>query len=742
MSAARTGGRVVFLMFTVTVLIPLSVVLVVLAALLFLPLPSTLPQPKAVAASQSSQVYDSAGNLLGTFTAYDQSIPVKPTDIPQILKDAVVSAEDRDFFTRSGGVDIRGSIRAILNNLGGGATQGGSTITQQYVKLTYTGSKRTLLRKLREAVLASQLARKIPKEEILYKYLSIIYLGDGAYGVGAAAQTYFRKPISQLTVSEAAAIAGLIPAPTRLAPRENIGGAEEKRKVVLQKMHDQHYIDDVTFNQAYGQTLELGTAPPPPGVTATIVYPPPTQQVANHPYFFDYVQRYLIAKYGADMVFKGGLKIQTTLDPDMQTKAEQAVAKTLAGTPPELDMTLVSVEPGSGFVKALVGGRDFGDQKRGQVNLALGGCPVKPTDPKVKLDVAATCWSGNALTGGGTGRQPGSSFKVFTLAAAFEEGLSPDLSIPAPVVYSIPNCRPTPQFPCTIHNAGDGEGGGSMSIRSATAHSVNTAFAGLQAKVGGPQVVVNEAKKLGLSSVYFSPQIHGSGANLTLGVEEVSPLEMAAAYAVFANRGQRNAPTPIFKMTGPDGKIIEDNSTPHPTTVLSPNVADTLNDVLQGPLKSGTAAGKGLADRPAAGKTGTTSDYKDAWFVGYTPDLSTAVSLGYDRPESMHNLKGVGTVYGGTIPASTWHDYMTAALADRPVTQFNQPAPIANIQDEINLQKRNGINPGDQQPPLTTAVGGPYVLDPGVPILPNPHNIPTTTVPYVTTTTKQGQLVP
>ena len=729
---ARTIGRVVVLLFTCTVVIPIVVAAIVLGSLLFLPLPATLPQAKPISTSQESHVYDSTGNEIATFHAFDQNIPVKAEDIPMVLKQAVVSAEDRAFFTRPGGVDIRGSMRAFVNDVQGGATQGGSTITQQYVKLTYTGGQRTLVRKVREAILASQVARKVTKDEILYKYLSIIYLGDGAYGVGAAAQSYFHKSVDQLNLSESATLAGLIPAPSRLAPRENVGGAEDKRRIVLQEMLDQHYIDDAAYTDALSQVLVLGTAPLLAGQTGTVVYPPTTEQ-SKYPYFVDYAKRFLIGKYGADTVFQGGLQIQTTLDPVMQAKAEQAVANTLKGTAPDLDMSLVSVEPGSGFVKALVGGRDFYDPSRGQVNLALGGCPAKPVNPKTQIVVAAKCWDGSTVTGGGSGRQPGSSFKAFTLAAAFEQGISPETSIPAPVVYTIPNCRPTPNSDCTIHNAGDGEGGGSMSVRQAAAKSVNTAFAGLQARVGGPSAVANEAGKLGISSAWFSPQVQGYGANLTLGVEEVSPLDMASAYSVFANRGLRNAPTPIFKITGPDGKVVEDDSTPHPTQVVPENVADTVNDVLQGPLApGGTAGGKGL-DRPAAGKTGTTSDYKDAWFVGYTPDLATAVSLGYDSPKPLKGIKGVGTVFGGTIPASTWHDYMLQALAGRPPALFNQPAPIAQIQDQLNRDKRGGIDPGDRLAPVPTPLGGPYVLSSGNPQVVQPRA--TTTTSSTTSTT-------
>src|SRR6516164_7678949 len=267
----------VFLLLTVAVGVPVAVVATVLAVLLFVPLPASIPQPKEVAISAPTQVYDRYGNPIATFRAFDQNIPVAEKDIPTVLKEAVISVEDRNFY-KHGGIDLRGSLRALVADIRSKrAVQGGSTITQQYVKLAFTGSKRTLFRKVQEAMLASQLDRQSTKDEILFRYLSIIYLGDGSYGVGAAAENYFRKPVNQLTLSEAAMIAGVIPAPSVYAPRENPDLAEAKREVVLDKMLQQGYITPQQHAVAMAQRVWLlakGASPP----SATVVYPPEQDQ--------------------------------------------------------------------------------------------------------------------------------------------------------------------------------------------------------------------------------------------------------------------------------------------------------------------------------------------------------------------------------------------------------------------------------------------------------------------------------
>src|SRR5437763_7155987 len=423
--AIRAG--IVF--FASAVLVPVGTAGTVLGAFLFLPLPATLPKPKPNVASSMSHVYDINGNEIAVFRQYETSIPVQQKDIPEILKQAVVSIEDKRFYSH-GGVDPQGTLRAMWADIRGEAIQGGSTITQQYVKNAYTGRNRSVARKIREAILASQLDRQAPKDEILYRYLSTIYLGGGAYGVGAATQTYFRKPITQLSLSEAALLAGVIRAPSYYDPRVNPEGAESRREVVLQSMLDQKRITPDQFNEAMAARIYVvGGGTPVPKTPHTDIYPPERQQT-KFPYFVDYVSKYLVAKYGHDKVYRGGLRIQTSLDPALEAQAEASVANALRGTKAPREMSLVAVEPQTGFVKALVGGRDSGTSP---VNLALGNCPVpkKPeqtgAEPLPPPSDQPIC-----VPGGGTGRQPGSSFKPFTLAKAFEQGITPERTFSAP----------------------------------------------------------------------------------------------------------------------------------------------------------------------------------------------------------------------------------------------------------------------------------------------------------------------
>jgi penicillin-binding protein 1A len=695
----------VFLIVTVAVGVPVLVTMTVLTALLFLPLPAAIPQPRTAAVIAPTQVYDRFGNPIASFRQYDQSVPLSESDIPAVLKEAVISIEDHNFY-KHGGIDVRGSLRAMMADLRNQkAVQGGSTITQQYVKLTYTGSQRTVLRKIREAILASQLERQATKDAILFRYLSVIYLGDGNYGVGAAAENYFGKPVKDLTVSEAALLAGLVAAPSAWAPRENPDPAEARRELVLDKMLEQGYITPVQHDQAMAQRIWLQSKGPPPA-QATVIHSP-VQVQPKYPAFVDYVKRYLLAKYGPQKVYAGGLRVQTTLDPKVQDAADQAVQNALKGTKDPLQMALAAVEPQTGFVAAIVGGRDFGGQgPTANVNFALGGC--ERPKATVQVVVPATCWTQNTPTGGGLGRQPGSAWKPFVLAEALAKGYSPTRVYSAPRTYNIPGCHGDT---CTISN-NEGEGGGSSDIRHATWYSINTVFAQMIRDAGCADTG-EMAKKLGITSAWYSPPFHTCSGTYALGVVGVSPLDMASAYGVFDNHGARADPTPILKILDVSNRVLEDNISNKPATaqVLDPVIADNVTDVLRGVISYGTGTAADIG-RPAAGKTGTTSKFTNAWFCGYTPTLSTAVWMGYgdNQNTSLRNIRGVGSVYGGTIPAQVWHAFMAQALADVPATDFTQPAPLSALQDKLNSQQRQGINPGGQRSQDGTGPGGPYQI--------------------------------
>lgn len=694
MSGRRLLKAIVLIAVT-AVVVPVATAGTVLAAFLFLPLPATIPEPRRGVDAQVSRVYDINGDEIAVIRQFDITEPVQPADIPEVLKQAVISGEDRRFYEH-GGVDVRGTLRALWADLRSGeAVQGGSTITQQYVKNAFVGSERSLSRKVREAVLASQLDRKWEKDEILFKYLDQLYLGEGAYGVGAAAQTYFRKPVSQLSLSEAALIAGLIPAPSFYEPRGNPVGAENKRKIILEAMLDEGHIDQAQFDEAIQQQTWIGD-PPPAGTPHTYVFPR-EQQRDQHPYFIDYVKKYLEARYGDDALYSRGLKIYTTLDPNMQRAAEEELRATLDGTAPPLDMALVSVEPGSGYVKAMVGGRDF-YAPGGQVNLALGGT---------------------------VGLQPGSTYKPFVLAAALEQGISPDKTYSGRSPLIIGNDD--------FVNFG-GASYGSMTLREATKKSVNTIYVQLLNDLG-VQSVMEFANRLGDGKSVYREGFHG--LSVALGAQEATPIDMASAYGVWAARGMRADPTPVIRVLDSEGVELEDNSAPQTRRVMREELADTMNDILQGALQpGGTAAGRDIG-RPAAGKTGTTQNNSNAWFVGYTPQLATAVWMGHtDGIYDMGNVKGVRSVTGGTWPARTWQAYMKRALEGAPVAPFNEPAPITQVVDDAKREARRGFDAGARRRPTNVGDGGPLTEELPPPTVAEPTT--TTTSTSTTSTTLVG----
>jgi membrane peptidoglycan carboxypeptidase len=498
------------------------------------------------------------------------------------------------------------------------------------VKQAYVGTKRTLFRKLREARIAVQLERELSKDQILERYLNTVYFGQGAYGVEAAAKTYFDKPASQLDLSEASMLAGIIQSPGSLSPFTHPAAAELRRHEVLDRMELYGFVTP--------DVAEKAKAAKP-----TLVRPKLGTDVLHYPWFVDAVRRYILHRYGEESVFAGGLKVYTTIDPSMQEAAEEALRKGLPDASDPYD-ALASIDPATGYVRALVGGRDYEQEK---FNIAIQGP-----------------------------RQPGSSFKPFVLVTALENGVSPNDHFNGPSEICLKAWLPD----CTVHNFSN-EGFGSISLTEATIHSVNTVFAQLVLQVG-PDKVADVAHRMGINGKVEEsmgvkvPQIDPVPA-LALGSEEVTPLEMASAYATLAARGVWHEPKFVSKVTDRKGTVLEEGPSDGVQAIPQP-VADTATQILTGVIERGTGT-RAAIGRPAAGKTGTASDFQNAWFVGYTPDLATAIWMGYkDANHPMHNLHGFRDIVGGSIPAQMWSDYMKKALAHTTPTEFAAAGAIAS----------------------------------------------------------------
>lgn len=579
-------------------------------------LPAEKPQPD----SGTSTVYAADGSVIGEFKGADTRVIVPSDQISKNLKISAVASEDHNFYKHSG-VDWTSVLRAFWNDLTNKSLEeGGSTITQQLAKNVYTDGRRTIGRKISEAEIAAKLEKTYSKDEILTKYLNTVYMGDSAYGAEAASQSYFRKPAKDLTLSEAALLAGVLPAPSQYSPRSHPAEAESRRNEVLNRIEK--------YKLASKADVAAARAEKP------VIFPPPDVN-GRYPYFLDYVRTYLLTVKGYDpeLVYSGGLKIYTSLDPRLEDKAQETLKKTLPN-PKDPEAALVSVEPSTGFVRALVGGTDWATSK---VNMALG-----------KL-------------GGGSGRQAGSSFKPFVLARAYEAGVSPLKVYPAP-----PTVQP-PGFEKPVGNY-EGESFGTATLNDAIAHSINTVFVQLIVDVGVRQTG-ELANRLGITSIDLSKPVYGS---IAIGSYEVSPLDMASAYGVFADSGLRVTPTPVIKITQGDA-VIEDNTNRVPVRVLDENVANNVTQSLTGVVLRGTGVAAGIG-RPVAGKTGTSEMHQNAWFVGYTPQLSTAIWMGYKEGNiSLYGIHGVGAVTGGTWPARMWHEYMAEAMKGVPVVGFPSP---------------------------------------------------------------------
>ncbi|HEX2149716.1 MAG TPA: transglycosylase domain-containing protein [Actinomycetota bacterium] len=598
-----------------------------------------VPIPEIPPSAQSSRVLAADGQLIGTLHGEENRTVVPLDRISHHLKLAVVSIEDRTFFDHSG-FSLRGTIRAARANWEGGRiVQGGSTITQQYVRQAFPsiGTDRTFARKLKEAFWAVKLERQSSKEEILEHYLNTVYFGRGAYGAEAAARTYFKVSSADLTPGQAAYLAGLIRAPERYQIDEDAQKAQALRNGVLDQLMGLNLLTPEVAGAAKSEDLVSQFKP---GLSVEI-------DSAEAGYFVEYVRRLLRSEFRLtdEDILRGGLVVETTLDQRAQ-KAAEASIRTVLNRPTDPEAALVAMDP-QGRVRAMVGGRDVDtiDRARG-FNFAVD------------------------VNGTGGGRPAGSAFKTFALAAFLEEGKSvrSTFSGSSSVSINSDRCRNGSE-PWRVSNYGNA-GYGYLDVVEATTNSVNTIYARMMNEVVTPQKFIEVATKIGVS---IPPG--DTGCALALGTSDVTPLEMAGAYTTFAQRGRRPTSLVITRITRPGGAVVAERM-PAVAQVTDPNVADTVNYILEQNIQSGTGTGARIG-RPAAGKTGTTENFQDAWFAGYTPELTAVVWMGFapdaqGRIPLMSNVRG-RSVTGGSFPATIWKNFMTEALKGKPSTAFHDP---------------------------------------------------------------------
>ncbi|HYN98992.1 MAG TPA: transglycosylase domain-containing protein, partial [Actinomycetota bacterium] len=512
-------------------------------------------------------------------------------------------------------------------------------ITQQYVRQAFPsiGTERTFARKLKEAFWAVKLERQSSKEEILEHYLNTVYFGRGAYGAEAAARTYFKVSSADLTPGQAAYLAGLIRAPERYQIDEDAQKAQALRNGVLDQLMGLNLLTPEVAGAAKSEDL---VAQFKPGLSVEI-------DSAEAAYFVEYVRRLLRSEFKLtdEDILRGGLVVETTLDQRAQ-KAAEASIRTVLNRPSDPEAALVAMDP-QGRVRAMVGGRD-----------------VDSIDRARGFNFAAD------VNGTGGGRPAGSAFKTFALAAFLEEGKSvrSTFSGSSSVSINSDRCRNGSE-PWRVSNYGNA-GYGYLDVVEATTNSVNTIYARMMNEVVTPQKFIEVATKMGVA---IPPG--DTGCALALGTSDVTPLEMAGAYTTFAQRGRRPTPMVITRITRPGGAVVAERL-PVVAPVTDPNVADTVNYILEQNIQSGTGTGAKIG-RPAAGKTGTTENFQDAWFAGYTPELTAVVWMGYapdaqGRIPLMSNVRG-RSVTGGSFPATIWRSFMAEALKGKPSTAFHEP---------------------------------------------------------------------
>ena len=627
---------------------------------------------------ESSKLYAVDGTLIRTFHGEQNRTVVALKKIPQHVLDAVISIEDQRFYEHDG-VDLKAIVRAALANVGSGKIEeGGSTITQQYVKQVIIApgeiAEKSYERKIQEAALARQIENELSKDEILQRYLNTIYFGAGAYGIQVAAGIYFDIPAKKLGLKQGALLAGVIQQPGAFDPFRHPIAAKKRRNTVLTRMAALGSITEKRAERISKKSLGLAKRKD-------------TERYAA-PYFVDYVQKLLTydprfkmlgstPSQRTKMLFQGGLRIHTTIDLDMQRAAENAVNSTLS-VPTDPHGSLVAIEPSTGYVRSMVGGRDYFAKKKesngrfAKLNLAILGEPG--LGPKKSGGTSA-----------GEGRQAGSAFKAFTLAAALEKG------VPLSESFQGGSCRIFPEIPAWADSPGlcnyEGSSYGQVSLLEATINSINIVYVQLGLDIG-MSATTDTARKMGVRTELLGVPSAPIGAN------PVNAMGMASGYATLASSGVYHKPTGVTSIYDTRrNETLYEAPKPKGEPVISAAAAYVATTALEGVISGGTGTAANIG-RPAAGKTGTGQEYRDAWFAGYTPDLAAAVWIGYPEGEIAMTSTRIGSVTGGSWPAMIWQAFMSQALVNTPASDFTAPSGLTYV----TLDSRRGCLAGSFTP--------------------------------------------